>query len=369
MHKQQTYRRWLVAMTLGELVAFSVPTAVWGLAAVAGLGDQAAYLPVVLAGAGEGAVLGYAQTRALRHDLPALDARAWVRATAAAGALGWAVGLAPSAFHDALSGLPVAVLAGLGALAGVVLLCSIGAAQAVVLRRHVHHAGRWIGANAAGWLAGLPVVFIAFAVAPNHPASVRAAFAIAGGVGMGFTVAAVTGRTLLRLLREPRRRAPGPLRHRAAIHFNRVHAHTYARTRGRLGGRMGGHPVLLLTTVGRRSGTPRRTPVQYERIDGDLVLVAAAGGSPEPPAWWRNLEAHPAVTVQIGGDVRPMRASTVGAEERRELWPRLCARNRLLERVQRRAGRELPLVRLAAPAGDPHAGSVLHPDAEPAVHA
>src|SRR5215204_6702406 len=56
--QQHTYRRWLLAMTLGELAAFSVPTTVWGLAAVAGLSDQAAYLPVVLAGAGEGAVLG-----------------------------------------------------------------------------------------------------------------------------------------------------------------------------------------------------------------------------------------------------------------------------------------------------------------------
>ena len=319
----------------------------------------------MIAGAGEGAVLGCAQSRALRHALPELDARAWVRATAAAGALGWAVGLAPSAFHDALSELPVPVLAGLGAAGAVVLLSSIGAAQAVVLRRHVHHAGRWVGANAAGWLAGLPVVFAAFAVAPEHPAGARVAFALAGAVGMGFAVAAVTGRTLLRLLRAPRSRPPAPLRRRAAVHLNHAHAWAYTRTRGRMGGRS----VLLLTTVGRRSGTPRRTPVQYERIDGDLVLVAAAGGSAEPPAWWRNLEADPAVTVQIGGDVLPMRAITVDTDERRELWPRLCERNRLLERVQRRAGRELPLVRLADPAADPQPGSALRPDAEPAARA
>ena len=117
-----TYRRWVIATTLGELAAFSVPTAVWGLIAVAGFSDQAAYLPVVIAGAGEGAVLGYAQTRALRHDLPVLEPSAWVRATAAAGALGWAVGLAPSAFHDVLAGLPAVILAGLGAAASVVLL-------------------------------------------------------------------------------------------------------------------------------------------------------------------------------------------------------------------------------------------------------
>jgi deazaflavin-dependent oxidoreductase (nitroreductase family) len=356
MDRHHTYRRWVVATTLGELVAFSVPTTVWGFAAVAGLGDQAAYLPVVLAGAGEGAVLGYAQTRALRHDLPALDTRAWVRATAAAGALGWAVGLVPSAFHGLLAGLPPAVLVPLGAAGAAVLLASIGAAQAAVLRRHVHHAGRWVAANALGWLAGLPVVFAAFAVAPEHPAGVRAAFAVAGAVGMGFTVAAVTGRTLLRLLRNPRRRPSQPLRRRALIHLNHAHTWAYARTRGRLGRSMGGHPVLLLTTVGRRSGTPRTTPVQYERIDGDLFLVAAAAGAPDPPAWWRNLEADPAVTVQLGGSVHRAHALTVAAGERRELWARLCERNPQLERVQRRAGRELPVVRIAVAAATDAAG-------------
>jgi deazaflavin-dependent oxidoreductase (nitroreductase family) len=369
MAAQHTYRLWLVAMMLGELVAFALPTAVWGTAAAAGLGDQATYLPVVIAGAGDGAVLGYAQTRVLGGALPTLDTRAWVRATAAAGALGWAVGLAPSAFHDALSKLPVPVLVALSVAGAAVLLSAIGAAQAVVLRRHVHHAGLWIGSNAAGWLAGLPVVFAAFAAAPEHPAGARAAFVLAGAVGMGFTVAAVTGRTLLRLLRVPRPRPPATLRHRAAIRFHHAHARVYARTHGRLGSRMGGHPVLLLTTTGLRSGQPRRTPVQYESIDGDLVLVAAAGGSPEPPAWWRNLEADPAVTVQIGDSVHAARAATLGAAERRELWPRLCQRNHALERVQLRAGRELPLVRLAEPAADPQPDTVLRPDAEPSARA
>ena len=132
---------------------------------------------------------------------------------------------------------------------------------------------------------------------------------------------------------------------------------------------MGGHPVLLLTTTGQRSGRPRRTPVQYELIDGDLILVAAAGGAPEPPAWWRNLEADPTVTVQLGGTAHTARAVTVGPAERRELWPRLCKRNRALERVQRRAGRELPLVRVVDPAADPQPRSVLRPDVESAERA
>lgn len=156
---------------------------------------------------------------------------------------------------------------------------------------------------------------------------------------------------------------------RAVIHLNHAHAWAYARTRGRVGGRVGGHPVLLLTTVGRRSGAPRRTPVQYERVDGDVILVAAAGGAPAPPAWWRNLEADPQVTVQIGAEVRATRAVTVGERERRELWPRLCERNPALERARRRAGRDLPLVRLLDAVDEPQPGSVLHPDVQPAARA
>ena len=89
--------------------------------------------------------------------------------------------------------------------------------------------------------------------------------------------------------------------------------------------------------------------MQYEQVDGDLILVAAAGGAPESPAWWRNLTADPAVKVQLGPQAKAMLAIPVGADERRDLWPRLCEGNRQLERVRRRAGRELPLVRLVAP--------------------
>ena len=109
---------------------------------------------------------------------------------------------------------------------------------------------------------------------------------------------------------------------------------------------MGGHPVLLLTTTGRRSGRARRTPMQFDVVDGDPVVVAAARGAATPPAWWLNLEADPDVTVQIGRHAWNARAITVTGEERRRLWPRICARNPQLDALQRKAGRELPLVRL-----------------------
>jgi deazaflavin-dependent oxidoreductase (nitroreductase family) len=374
--ERAAYRRWLVATSLGELAGFAVPTTVWGLTAIVRLGDRAALVPVIAAGAGEGALLGYAQSLALRRELPALDRRAWVRATAAAAGVSWAIGMAPSTFHEELSPWPAPLLAVLAIVGGSVMLCSIGAAQAMILRRHVVRAERWIVANAAGWLAGLPIPFVALGLAPEDPPALRAGIAVAAGAAMGVTVAAVTGVTLVRLLRRPRTRPPAQLRRVMRVHLNHAHAWLYARSDGRLGGRVGPYPVLLLTTIGRRTGRPRRTPVQYQRIDGALVIVAAAGGAPEPPSWQANIDADARVTVQVGAESWGALAVPATGRDRAALWRRLCEHNCHLERLERKADRELAVIRLIPPSppctGQPGAGStrgaasVLHRSARAA---
>jgi deazaflavin-dependent oxidoreductase (nitroreductase family) len=340
------WRRWVVATTLGELAGFAVPTAVWGAAAAAGLGDRAIALPVILAGACEGAVLGFAQSRALRRELPLLVPRRWIAATGGAAALAWTIGMMPSTFHEELSSWPAPVLVALGAVGGGTALLSIGVAQALILRHHVLHAVRWVAANAAGWLLGLPIVFAALALAPEDPPALRAAVAIAAGAAMGFTVAAVTGRALVGLLMQPRRHAAQTLRRRLRVWVNHAHGWLYARTGGRVGGSFAGQPVLLLTTHGRRTGRPRTTPVQYERIGGALVVVAANGGATSPPAWWRNLRADPRASVRLGADAIRVITTELEGLERDAAWRRLCARNRHLAGLERHAGRRFPVVRL-----------------------
>lgn len=79
-------------------------------------------------------------------------------------------------------------------------------------------------------------------------------------------------------------------------------------------------PVALLTTIGAKSGLPRTTPVGYAR-DGDrLVVIASAGGTPDHPAWYRNLVAHPIVTVEVGLDIFRARAMMVEGAERERLY-------------------------------------------------
>jgi F420H(2)-dependent quinone reductase len=128
----------------------------------------------------------------------------------------------------------------------------------------------------------------------------------------------------------------------------RLHAWVYRRSGGRVLARMGGQPVLLLETTGRRSGLPRTTPVQY-LPDGDtFVVVASNAGAAWPPAWYFNLRADPRARVRVGARSIDVRAQEASGQERVELWRRLMAANRYLERAARKARHDLPLITLVA---------------------
>jgi hypothetical protein len=194
------YRRWVVATTCGELGGFTIPAIAGATATSAGVGQRASMALLVLAGAGEGIVLGWAQSRMLRRELPGFGTGDWIGATAAGAAVAWSIGMLPSTFGRQLLELWPSLLAALGILAGVVLLASIGVAQWMVLRRHVTRSGVWVVANALAWIAGLAVVFAVIGVAPGSSPVLIAAFGVAGGLAMGLTVALVTGLFLVRLL-------------------------------------------------------------------------------------------------------------------------------------------------------------------------
>ena len=126
----------------------------------------------------------------------------------------------------------------------------------------------------------------------------------------------------------------------------RLHAWVYRRSGGRVLGRMGGQPVLLLQTTGRRSGRTRTTPVQY-LADGDtFVVVASNAGAAGPPAWYLNLRVNPHAQIDVRGRSVDVRAQEAAGQERADLWRRLTAANRYLERAARKAGRDLPLMAL-----------------------
>jgi hypothetical protein len=161
----------VVATTCGELAGFTIPATVGATATGAGVGERASLVLLVLAGVGEGAVLGWAQSRMLRRELPELRTGDWIRATAAGAGVAWTIGMLPSTLGGQVLELWPPLLAALGVLAGVALLASIGFAQWLVLRRHVDRSGVWVVANALAWIAGLVVVF-AIGVAPGGLSSI-----------------------------------------------------------------------------------------------------------------------------------------------------------------------------------------------------
>jgi F420H(2)-dependent quinone reductase len=85
--------------------------------------------------------------------------------------------------------------------------------------------------------------------------------------------------------------------------FGRAHALVFRKTHGRLGSGWFGAPVLLLVTVGRRTGQIRETPLLYVKGEapGSLALLGAAAGSDHAPGWWHNLTASETVDVILHG--------------------------------------------------------------------
>lgn len=111
---------------------------------------------------------------------------------------------------------------------------------------------------------------------------------------------------------------------------SRLNTKLYRATGGRLGNswRVGSGfrkpvPVCLLTTIGRKSGEPRTAPLLYLRKGDAFVLVASQGGLPKNPAWFLNLTANPAVSIQVGKDTHELVARTASDSERAELWSEL----------------------------------------------
>lgn len=199
--------RWVIAFVLGEIVGF-------GLAITLGFTtapviDQApspvafvvTIVAAALAGVIEGGVVGWAQWAVARRLRPELRGWAWIRATAAGGAVAWAIGMTLGTSLSFPREPPWPVITTGAAALGVLVGAIFGVAQWTVLRHHVHMAGRWIVANAAAWAVGIAVAFGGIGTVPNDAPLV--AFILAGmatGAVMALLPAIATCITLQRLV-------------------------------------------------------------------------------------------------------------------------------------------------------------------------
>ena len=126
--------------------------------------------------------------------------------------------------------------------------------------------------------------------------------------------------------------------------FGQDHVERYEATDGEEGHDWQGTQTLILTTKGRKSGEPRKAPLIYGERAGDLLVVASKGGSPAPPAWYRNLRADPEVDVQVWGERFKARARDATPDEKPELWRIMTAAWPAYDDYQTKTDREIPVV-------------------------
>lgn len=112
-------------------------------------------------------------------------------------------------------------------------------------------------------------------------------------------------------------------------------------------GPLAGHPLLIMTAVGARSGEPRRAILTFTRDGADYVVAGTASGSKKDPAWLANVRANPPVTIEAEGRAPfEATASVVDGAERDRLWDRHVAALPHFAAYPEQTGRVIPMVRL-----------------------
>jgi F420H(2)-dependent quinone reductase len=126
--------------------------------------------------------------------------------------------------------------------------------------------------------------------------------------------------------------------------IGKMHTWLYVKTNGLIGRRLDGMDVLLLTTIGHRSGESRRIPLPFFQIGGRTIVVGSFGGNPKNPIWVTNIEKTPEVTVQNRARVWSASARIAEGDERAELWAQLTYEYPRYANYQRLTDRLIPLV-------------------------
>jgi len=111
-------------------------------------------------------------------------------------------------------------------------------------------------------------------------------------------------------------------------------------------GPLAGHPLVIMTSTGARTGEPRRAILTWSRDGTDYIVAGTASGSPRAPSWLRNVEREPNVTIEVGNQIVAARASVAGEAERQRLWEQHVAALPHFAAYPAQTGRVIPMVRI-----------------------
>jgi F420H(2)-dependent quinone reductase len=109
------------------------------------------------------------------------------------------------------------------------------------------------------------------------------------------------------------------------------------------GSEMKGKPVILLTTIGAKSGKIRKTPLMRVEHDGEYAVVASLGGAPKNPVWYYNIKAHPQVELQDSDVNKDYDAREVFGDEKAAWWERAVEAWPDYAEYQTKTDRQIPV--------------------------
>jgi deazaflavin-dependent oxidoreductase (nitroreductase family) len=127
--------------------------------------------------------------------------------------------------------------------------------------------------------------------------------------------------------------------------WNRKTIEEFRAKGGKVGGNFAGVPLLLLHTLGARTGKERVTPMMYQDLaDGRIAVFASKAGAPTHPDWYYNLVANVYVTAEIGTETRRFRARTATGRERESIWAKQKQDYPGFADYETKTEREIPVV-------------------------
>jgi deazaflavin-dependent oxidoreductase (nitroreductase family) len=127
---------------------------------------------------------------------------------------------------------------------------------------------------------------------------------------------------------------------------SKTHRFIYHHSNGWLGGYLG-RPMVLMYTIGAKTGLTRMIPLQYYPAGPEGILVLASNnGQAKAPAWYHNLKAHPDIEILVGRQRRRVHAEELSPERRAEVWPEMRRQNSQIDGYAASAGRIIPVMLL-----------------------
>lgn len=128
--------------------------------------------------------------------------------------------------------------------------------------------------------------------------------------------------------------------------FNQMVITEFRANNGKLTGAFADRRLLLLTTIGAKSGQPRVAPLAYTPAGECYAIIASKAGAPTNPDWYYNLLANPTVTVELGNETFQARASVADPQERDRLYAQMVEQMPAFAEYEQKTTRKIPVILL-----------------------